>query len=37
MQEIKIFFITLIVIILAAASFKSVAMAAEVAGINKSI
>jgi hypothetical protein len=36
MQKIKIFFITLLVIILAAVYFKSIAIAAQVTGINKS-
>jgi hypothetical protein len=36
MQKIKIFLITLIIIILATTSFKSIAMAAQVIGINKS-
>jgi len=36
MKKIKIFFITLIVIILAAISFKSIAIAAQVTRVNKS-
>ena len=36
MQKIKIFLVTLIIIILAAISFKSIAIAAQVTGVNKS-
>ena len=36
MQDIKIYFITFIFIIIAATSFKGIATAAEVSGINKS-